>query len=115
MLIQLKKNLLEIIKLLWTVKWYILPYIFIIFLLIYEYVNPIAGDDPIFNYETNRGMWQYTNADVYIGSLKNEIAILLLIFLLAISNIKNHPKMARFIFLSPFLYGFITIIIEWLM
>ncbi|MBP5215977.1 MAG: hypothetical protein J6039_05450, partial [Alphaproteobacteria bacterium] len=72
---------------------------------------------PILNYEYTRGAWNYINQEVYIHSMKLYSIIDTLIFLIGISNMRNHPLLAKIIFLSPWivmLLGIIVIICEWL-
>lgn len=45
---------------------------------------------------------------------RSGIFVDVLIFLLAISNIKNHPKIAKFIFLIPWIQVCFNFIEEWL-
>ena len=67
----------------------------------HEILNPPDADDPILNYEYTRGAWNYINQEVYIGSMKNVLIELLLLFLIGTSNMRNHPLLAKFIFLFP--------------
>ena len=60
-------------------------------------------DDIIFKAEAFHDAWNYTNQKVYIESMKLGLIISCLIFLLGISNMKNHPRIAKLIFLSPWI------------
>lgn len=64
-----------------------------------------AADDKIFHMEATSQIWSYTNQDVYIGSVRLEIIILSLFFLLGMSNMRNHPKIVKFIFLLQWIYA----------
>lgn len=50
-------------------------------------------------------LWYCTNQEVYVGSLRLEIIILSLLFLLETSNIRNHPEIAKFIFILSWIYA----------
>ena len=69
-----------------------------------------TADDKIFHAEATSQIWSYTNQEVYIGSLRLEIIILSLLFLLGTSNMRNHPKIAKFIFILPWIYATIRLI-----
>jgi len=101
----IKRNLSEIFRLLWRFKWYVCFY------LIYYIINIISlfdipeADDKIFHSEAASHIWSYTNQKVYIGSLRLEIIILSLLFLLGTSNMRNHPLLAKMIFILPWIYA----------
>ena len=100
---QAKQSAVETFKLLWQFKWYILAYMPVILAPTHEILNPPDADDPILNYEYTRGAWNYINQEVYIGSMKNVLIELLLLFLIGTSNMRNHPLLAKFIFIFPLL------------
>ena len=101
--ISLKHNMMETFKLLWQFKWYIIVYLLFYYIIIMEYLDPPAKDSPIWGSEAMAGDWRYINQEVYIGSMKNVLMELLLLFLIGTSNMRNHPLLAKFIFLFPLL------------
>ena len=100
---KIKKYWKDFKGLLWPLKWYILANLIVLFGMIHEYLFPPAVDDPIWGAQATGGSWNYANQELYIESAKLGIIISVLVFLLGISNIRNHPKIAKFIFLSPWL------------
>ena len=106
----MKLNVIETFKLLFRFKWYVLIYLIFYFILLFGYLNPPQVDDPIFNFAFNNGLWYYANQKVYIGSMKDDLIIFLLLFLIATSNMRNHPKLAKFIFISPLVFGVINLV-----
>ena len=114
---KIRQSITETFKLLGQFKWYIVGYLIYYSMFIVEYLKPPAADDNIFHAEATSQIWSYTNQEVYIGSLRLEIIILSLLFLLGTSNMRNHPRLAKIIFASPWivmLLGIIVIICEWL-
>ena len=109
---RLWKYCLSVKKLLWPFKWYIGFYLIYISLFVRELITPPAENDPIFNAEATSNDWSYESQRVYIGSLKLDIIIIILIFLLGLSNVKNHPKIAKLIFLSPWIMTFANLILS---
>ena len=88
-------------KRLWSFKWYIL------FSLLY-----IAGDvmqladAPMRNnliFKINNS-WQYANQAVFIATMQQALCIEVLILLLGFCNMKNHPRIAKFLFLLPWIW-----------
>ena len=80
-----------------------------IFLMMFEeYLNPPAANDKIFHAEATSQNWLYTNQKVYIESL---MAITLLFFI-GTSNMRNHPMLAKIIFLLPLFGLVIGLLIE---
>lgn len=79
-----------------------------------DYFNPPAEDDSLFGSVATLDSWNYINREVYVESQKLGIFVDVLIFLLATSNIKNHPKIAKFIFLIPWIQACFNFIEEWL-
>ena len=98
---KIKQSILETSKLLWSFKWYIFFFMLWAQSSLLEIIYPPAADDPILNYEYNKGSWNYINQKVYIESMKLYFIIDCLVFLVATSNMRNHPKLAKFIFLLP--------------
>ena len=107
---QLLQTLKETKKTLWPFKGTILFYWLLTFLPFYEWFNPPKKDDPIFKAEATREVWNYLNQEVYVASLKLECVIVVLLFFLATSNIKNHPKLARILLLFPWIYALFNLI-----
>ena len=105
-----KINIIETLKLLFRFKWYVLVYLIFYFMLIFEYLNPPTTDDPIFQVAYNGGLWHYANQKVYIGSMRDDLIIFLCIFFVGTSNMRNHPRLAKFIFISPLLFGIINLV-----
>ena len=114
---KIKQSVSETFELLWQFKWYIVGYLIYYSIFIVEYFNPPAADDPILNYEYTHGAWNYINQEVYIHSMKLYSIIDTLIFFIGTSNMRNHPLLAKIIFISPWivmLLGTFVIICEWL-
>ncbi|MBQ7633805.1 MAG: hypothetical protein IJS88_06815 [Alphaproteobacteria bacterium] len=101
----------ETFKLLWQFKWYIVAYLLFYSMFIIEYFNPPAADDPILNYEYTHGAWNYINQEVYIHSMKLYSIIDTLIFFIGTSNMRNHPLLAKIIFLSPWIVMLLGILV----
>lgn len=102
-------------RLLWTFKWYAAAYLFFYCCFLYEYFNPPAENDPIWNSEAMGYAWNYENQTIYLHSLKSDLVSLFLLFLVGTSNMRNHPTLAIFVFLLPwlyFLFCFVTVLIE---
>ena len=97
----IKKHIAKTAKLLWSFKWYISVYALFYYMFMIEYFNPPAANDPIYKHEYLKGNWNYIDRDVYIESLKEGNIIILLFFFIGTSNMRNHPLLAKAIFLSP--------------
>ena len=102
---KIKQNIMEPLKLLWQFKWYVAIYPFIFTILLHEYFFPPAKDDPIFGSEAMSFAWNYVSQEVYVGSVIDDFGIFLCYFLLGASNMRNHPLLAKFIFLWPLIWG----------
>lgn len=100
----IQQYIVETFKLLWKFKYGITVYLFFYSLQIIEYFTFTKKDTHIFNTEEASQYWNYTNENVYLGSLKLELIIWGLIFLIGTSNTRNHPKIAKFIFYFPIIY-----------
>ena len=117
MIEQLKTTLVESKKTLAPFKWSIGFYVLFLMWFVFQYIDAPRKDDPIFKCEETANLWYFTNYEVYIGSYKQFLTILFFIFFLALSNIKNHPRLARLILLSPWILlglGLIKLLIYWL-
>ena len=98
-------------KILWPFKGTIFFYWLLAFLPFYEWINPPKKDDPIFRADIFLNDITYTNYEVYMAFTKLYCVIYALYFLLATSNIKNHPKLARILLLFPWLIvGFACVV-----
>ena len=102
---KIRQAMSQTFKLLWSFKWYVGLYLLYYIINIISLFDIPVADDKIFQTEATSRIWSYTNQEVYIGSLRLEIIILSLLFLLGTSNIRNHPKIAKFIFLLPWIYA----------
>ncbi len=103
-----KQSLYETFQLLWQFKWYILVYLLFCMLAVWEYLNPPAENDPIFNSEAVRGSWRYTSQKVYVGAARSDLAFFIILFLLGTSNMRNHPLIAKTIFLFPLIAAILS-------
>ena len=100
---KIKRYVQTVFKTIKPFKWYMLFYLLYFILCLNEYVNPPAADDPIWNSQAMEGEWNYINQEVYINSFRLSLVIDILIFFLATSNMKNHPLIAKILFLLPFI------------
>ena len=100
-----EKSITVTFNLIWQFKWYAGLYLIYFIINIGSLLNIPTADDKIFNTEATSQLWYYTNQEVYVGSLRLEIIILTLLFLLGTSNIRNHPKIAKFVFILPWIYA----------
>jgi len=107
---KVKQAISDTFKLLWSFKWYVGLYLLYYIISIISLFDIPAADDKIFHAEATSQIWPYTNQEVYIGSLRLEIIILSLLFLLGTSNMRNHPLLAKIIFLSPWVYMIIRFV-----
>ena len=101
----IKQYFIGLKNLLWSFKWYVLSNLLFVFLLLWDCFFPPEADDPIWRAEAVHGLWNYANREVYIESAKIGVIISVLVFLLATSNMRNHPKIAKLVFLSPWLFA----------
>ena len=93
-------------------KYIICNLLFMIMTLSLLVKTPPEGDTL---YETPyfENRWEFTNADVYFHAMLNLNIIFALVFLLAMSNKEKHPKLAKFLFLSPWIYFFCKALPYW--
>ena len=99
-----KEHIVDTLKLLLDFKWYVALYLLFYFILIWGYLNPPIENDAIFNSEYTQGLWYYINQEVYICNMQDLLIEFFLLFLIGTSNMKNHPTLAKLIFLSPILF-----------
>ena len=81
-------------------KWYILTYLFFYCLLILFYLSPSAKQYFFWNNEP----WYQYSTTLYLAGMRLALVIFMLLFLLGLSNMKNHPILAKIIFLSSFYF-----------
>ena len=98
---KIKQSMTETFKLLWQFKWYILPYIMFYIVLISFYLSPSSKQ---YNIWINEECFVY-NKSIYLALTKLMLVIFLLLFLIGTSNMRNHPILAKLIFLSSFFFG----------
>ena len=122
MISQIKQTFKDTIQTIKPFKWSVFFHLLYLFLFVSDYLNPPAKDDPILGYEYSKGAWNYINQEVYIGTYRLFLTIIILMFLLGLSNMKNHPKLARFILLYPWIFlalglvcGFFKLLISLIM
>ena len=106
---KVRQAISDTFKLLWSFKWYVGLYLLYYIINIISLFDIPVADDKIFQAEATSRIWSYTNQEVYIGSLRLEIIILSLLFLLVTSNMRNHPLLAKIIFFSPWVYMIICL------
>ncbi|MBQ3117574.1 MAG: hypothetical protein IJC11_04550 [Alphaproteobacteria bacterium] len=99
----LKNTLIATKKTLWPFKWYILFYWVFGSIFLGAYLNPPEKNSPLWGSEATEGNIYYLNQEIYIEGMKSACIIILLFFLLATSNIKNHPRLAKWMLLSPWI------------
>ena len=104
MIQSIKQTFRDTIQTIKPFKWSVFFHLLYLFIWVLGYFNPPAKDDPILGYEYSKGAWNYINQEVYIGTYRLFLIIVILIFLLGLSNMKNHPKLARFILLYPWIF-----------
>lgn len=97
----IKETIISTYTLLKSFKWYVGFNLFFIAMIADEYFNPPAKDDPIFSAEAFSQDWEYTNLEIYVETSKLLLIIYILCFLLATSNMRNHPRLAKLLFLIP--------------
>lgn len=107
---RIKQSIAEIFKLLWQFKWFVIFDMVFFVLLLSEYFNPPAIDDMIWGSEATNGAWNYQNQQLYIQNCKYSLIISSLFFLIATSNIRNHPRLAKLIFLFPLYAGWLGLL-----
>lgn len=114
-IIIIKQNIYQTIKLLMKFKWYILFYGLFYCFFVMEYIYPPEKNSPIWGSEAMEGAWNYINQEVYIKSIEDSLIEFFLLFLLATSNMRNHPRIAKLILILPWmgmLGGLLTMIFK---
>ena len=122
MIPQIKQTFKDTVQTIKPFKWSVFFHLLYLFPIVCDYLDPPAKDDPILGYEYSKGAWNYINQEVYIGTYRLFLTIIILMFLLGLSNMKNHPKLARFILLYPWIFlalglvcGFFKLLISLIM
>ncbi len=100
---EIKEIIISTYNLLKEFKWYVGLNLFFVILVAANYIDRPAKDDPIFSAEAVSESWQYTNQEVYIGFSQMLLIIYIQWFLLATGNMRNHPRLAKLLFLMPLL------------
>ena len=98
---KIKQSVTETFKLLWQFKWYILPYIAFYIVLISFYLSPSPKQ---YNIWTNEEWFVYDKS-IYLALTKLMLVIFGLLFFVGTSNMRNHPMIAKLIFLSSLFFG----------
>ncbi len=107
---QIRQSAQETGKLLWSFKWYILPYALFLVILVAEFFVPPLANDKIFSAEALANNWKYTNQAVYVGSLQQEIIIWILIFLLAVTCANKSSRIAKGLLLLPWIWTVLNLV-----
>ena len=97
----IKKQIIGTVELLWSFKWYILPYIVFYLVLLSFYLSPSPKQYNIWMKE----VWFVYNQSLYVALTKLMLVIFALLFLVGTSNMRNHPILAKLIFLSSLFFG----------
>ena len=92
----LKQNVVETFRLLWKFKWYIFPYMLFYAVLLMFYLSPSPKQYSIWKNK----VWYNYDTQSYLEITKLTMIIFLLTFFIGTSNMKNHPALAKLIFLS---------------
>lgn len=97
----MKNSITETLKLLLQFKWSILPYMIFYIVLVSFYLSPSPKQYNIWMNET----WFVYGKTLYLALTKLMLVIFLLLFLVGTSNMRNHPILAKLIFLSSLFFG----------
>lgn len=95
-----KQAVVESFKLLWRFKWYILPYVIFYSYLWLNYMSPSPKNYCLWNNE----VWYNYNIQIYLAVTRLMLIIYALLFLIGTSNMRNHPRLAKLIFLSSLVF-----------
>ena len=98
---KIRQTMSQTFKLLWQFKWYILPYIAFYIVLLSFYLSPSPKQ---YNIWTNEEWFVYDKY-IYLALTKLMLVIFLLLFFVGTSNMRNHPILAKLIFLSSLFFG----------
>lgn len=101
----IKQNTFETFKLLKQFKWSISIYVLFYAILLSFYLSPSPKQYCIWNNED----WFEFSFPLYLAITKLMLIIFALLFLVGTSNMRNHPVLARIIFLSAFYWLYVFI------
>lgn len=96
----IKKQIIDTVELLWSFKWYIIPYIVFYLVLLSFYLSPSPKQYNIWMNE----VWFAYSQPLYLALTKLILVIFALLFLVGTSNMRNHPILAKLIFLSSLFF-----------
>lgn len=96
-----KQNMGEKFKLLGQFKLYILLYMLFYMILLSFYLSPSLKHYTLFR-ET---LWAEYSLPLELAFRELDLTIFALLFLVAISNMRNHPTLAKVIFLSSLFFS----------
>ena len=99
-----KINIIETLKLLFRFKWYVLVYLIFYFILYLNYLMPSPKNYFLWD------SWCVYDKQIYLAVTKLLLIIFALLFFVGTSNMRNHPRLAKFIFISPLLFGIINLV-----
>lgn len=102
----IKKSFNESFKLFWKFKWYITPYLLFYLFLLMDYLMPSKKNYCIWEDET----WYNYDLRIYVKITELMLIIFLLLFFVGTSNMRNHPWIAKCIFLSSL--WFLTVFLQ---
>ena len=105
-----RQSIRETFKLLQQFKWYVAFDAAVFALLLWDQLNPPEKDSPLWKSESTLGLWNYQNQELYLQSGKYILTIFVLFFLIGTSNMRNHPLIAKLIFLFPLYIGWLGIL-----
>ena len=88
--------------------------LFMIFIFLCALFQIPPEGDYIYKSEAVGEYWSYSNATVNFYSALRFTIIYILLFFLAMSNKDKHPKLAKFLFLFPWIMPLIIDLYEWL-
>ena len=96
-----KKVIIETSKLFWQFRWYIFPYFAFYIVLLSFYLSPSPKQYNIWMNEE----WFIYSQDIYLALTKLMLVIFLLLFFIGTSNMRNHPLLAKLIFLTSLFFS----------
>ena len=94
----IKQTIKETFNLLWKFKWYIFVFLFFYLLMFLDYSSP--GVKNYFLWED----WCDFDKKIYQGVMELLLFIFSLTFLIATSNMRNHPVLTKLIFLASYYF-----------
>ncbi len=100
-----KQEIFETFRLLWCFKWYLLPYLLSYFVLLLLYLSPSPKNYCIW-WDKD---WFEFSIPLYVAVTRLMLLIFVLLFLIGTSNMRNHPLLAKLVFLSGFYWLYVFI------